>query len=312
MKHLFTVFTPTHNRAHLIHKLYESLKKQTFKDFVWLVVDDGSIDNTKDVIDAFIEEKKIEIVYHFIPNGFLYLAERYSASVLDSQYIVRIDDDDWLTDDCLEIYLNEWNKIEKDEIRDIGEIRALSIREDGSIPSNYSITLNSEHIDTTFREHQLQGKSLENNACRKAEVWKRLFYEDDINKWLFEKVNYVSDSIIWFRLSELCRTRYIFVPVRVYYDNPVSIMHKNLSNKEQHYYNHVYNGYMMLNEFHKYFFKSSKYFMFYLCAFGVSGIMLKLSYSQLYSALTSKFIKFLFVVFTPLFFLYSLYLRRRK
>lgn len=312
MKHLFTVFTPTHNRAHLIHKLYESLKRQTFKDFVWLVVDDGSDDNTKEVIDGFIKENKIEIVYHFIPNGFLYLAESYSATVVDSNYIVRIDDDDWLLDNCLEVYYNEWKKIESEGITDIGEIRALSVREDGSIPGNYNVLINSEPIDTTFRDHQLQGKSLENNACRKVEVWKKLFYDDDIKKWLFDKVNYVTDSLMWFRLSEICRTRYIFVPVRVYYDNPVSIMHKNLSSKQQHYYNHVYNGYMMLNEFHKYFFKNPKYFLFYLCAFGVSGHMLKLNYRQLCNALTSKCVKLLFIILTPLFFLYSLYLRQTK
>ena len=47
---MITVFTPTYNRAHLLPRLYESLCKQTFKDFEWVIVDDGSVDDTKEVV----------------------------------------------------------------------------------------------------------------------------------------------------------------------------------------------------------------------------------------------------------------------
>ena len=58
-KKMITVFTPTYNRAYIIGKLYESLKRQTFKDFEWLVIDDGSVDNTENLIQGFIFEKEI-------------------------------------------------------------------------------------------------------------------------------------------------------------------------------------------------------------------------------------------------------------
>ena len=51
---LITVFTPTYNRAHLLPRLYESLKQQTSKNFVWMVVDDGSVDDTKIVVNNWI------------------------------------------------------------------------------------------------------------------------------------------------------------------------------------------------------------------------------------------------------------------
>ena len=51
---LITVFTPTYNRAHLLPRLYDSLCKQTFKDFEWLIVDDGSVDDTTSVVDQLI------------------------------------------------------------------------------------------------------------------------------------------------------------------------------------------------------------------------------------------------------------------
>ena len=64
-----TVFTPTYNRENLLPRLYESLKRQSIKDFVWLVVDDGSTDNTRSLIEGFISENAIEIEYIYRENG---------------------------------------------------------------------------------------------------------------------------------------------------------------------------------------------------------------------------------------------------
>ena len=59
----FTVFTPTFNRKELLEKLYKSLQKQTFKDFEWLIVDDGSTDGTGEKVKEFLEESKLDIKY---------------------------------------------------------------------------------------------------------------------------------------------------------------------------------------------------------------------------------------------------------
>ena len=66
---MVTVFTPTYNRAYIISKLYESLCLQTCQSFEWLVVDDGSIDDTENLIASFIEENKINIRYIKQQNG---------------------------------------------------------------------------------------------------------------------------------------------------------------------------------------------------------------------------------------------------
>ena len=66
---LVTVFTPTYNRAHLIGTLYESLCRQSFRDFEWLVVDDGSTDHTEAVISQFKAEERIFIRYIWQENG---------------------------------------------------------------------------------------------------------------------------------------------------------------------------------------------------------------------------------------------------
>ena len=69
MKKRMTVFTPTYNRAYILPKLYDSLCQQTVKSFEWLIVDDGSVDNTQELVEKWIEEKKIEIRYFKQANG---------------------------------------------------------------------------------------------------------------------------------------------------------------------------------------------------------------------------------------------------
>ena len=67
-----TIFTPTYNRVHTLTRTYDSLCRQTCKDFEWLVIDDGSTDNTYELIRGFIEEAIIPIRYIYKENGGLF------------------------------------------------------------------------------------------------------------------------------------------------------------------------------------------------------------------------------------------------
>ena len=66
---MITVLTPTYNRASLLINLYQSLIKQDFGDFEWVIVDDGSVDATTDIVDQFIQERQIVITYIKQANG---------------------------------------------------------------------------------------------------------------------------------------------------------------------------------------------------------------------------------------------------
>ena len=63
MNKTLTIFTPAYNRAHTIDRTYQSLIRQTCKDFLWLIVDDGSTDGTKKLVEGWIRENKIPISY---------------------------------------------------------------------------------------------------------------------------------------------------------------------------------------------------------------------------------------------------------
>lgn len=69
MDKILTIYTPTYNRKHLLPRLYESLKNQTNLDFRWLIIDDGSEDDTRSLVSDFINKGDIDIEYHYKENG---------------------------------------------------------------------------------------------------------------------------------------------------------------------------------------------------------------------------------------------------
>lgn len=97
-----TVFTPTYNRAHLIERLYHSLCLQTFRDFEWLVVDDGSADGTGKLIEHLKEGAGFPIRYHWKENGGKHTAINLGLELARGELFFTVDSDDWLTDDALE------------------------------------------------------------------------------------------------------------------------------------------------------------------------------------------------------------------
>ena len=107
---LISVITPTYNRAYILNKCYESLVKQTSQAFEWVVVDDGSSDNTEELVSSFIEENKIKIKYIKQANGGKHIA--HNTAVLNSQgeLVVCLDSDDVLTEYAIEKAIAFWQE----------------------------------------------------------------------------------------------------------------------------------------------------------------------------------------------------------
>ena len=91
-----TVFTPSYNRAYTLNKCYESLKRQTSQDFIWLIIDDGSSDNTKELVDKWIKEDKINIKYIYQKNQGMHGAHNTAYENIDTELNVCIDSDDYI------------------------------------------------------------------------------------------------------------------------------------------------------------------------------------------------------------------------
>ena len=102
-RYKITVFTPTYNRAYILENLYRSLQRQSFTDFEWLVVDDGSSDGTKALFERWQQEgNPFPIRYCYKENGGKCRAINYGLKLAQGELFFTVDSDDYLTDDALE------------------------------------------------------------------------------------------------------------------------------------------------------------------------------------------------------------------
>lgn len=104
-----TVFTPTYNRAYLLPRLYQSLCSQSSKDFVWMLIDDGSTDGTKELIESWIKDNEIEIQYHYKQNGGMHTGHNLAYNLIQTELNICIDSDDYMPNNAIEKILNIWS-----------------------------------------------------------------------------------------------------------------------------------------------------------------------------------------------------------
>ncbi|MBT2736716.1 glycosyltransferase family A protein [Bacillus sp. ISL-7] len=127
---ILTIFTPTYNRAYTLHKCYESLKRQSNKDFIWLIIDDGSSDNTEELIRSWIGENVITIRYYRQDNQGMHGAHNTAYNLIDTELNVCIDSDDYMPYDAVEKIVAFWKE---NGSEDIGGIVGLDCNNRGEI-----------------------------------------------------------------------------------------------------------------------------------------------------------------------------------
>lgn len=114
---LLTVFTPTYNRKNTIVRTYESLKRQTSKNFLWMVIDDGSSDGTGDLVKQWAEqETDFLIQYVYKKNGGLHTGYNKAIELAQTELMVCIDSDDYVPDNAVELIESIWKKNKGDKI----------------------------------------------------------------------------------------------------------------------------------------------------------------------------------------------------
>lgn len=161
-----TIFTPAYNRARTLERTYQSLCKQTCKDFEWLIIDDGSTDNTAEIVNDWIKESDFMIRYIYQENQGMHGAHNTAYKNITTELNTCIDSDDYMPNDAVENIITFW---ENNRNNKYAGFIGLDQREDGSI---IGTSFPSEMKETTLMDFYAKGGTGD----------KKLVYQTDIIK----------------------------------------------------------------------------------------------------------------------------------
>ena len=212
---LFTVFTPTYNRAATLHRVYESLRPQTFRDFEWLIVDDGSQDNTAELVQRWQTEAGFPIRYVKKPNGGKHTAFNRGVQAAHGELLLTLDSDDACLPHSLERLAARWEEISEADRSRYAGITVLCRDEQGNTVGDEFPA--DTYDSTTFDLHYRLGISGEKWGFVRTALLRRHPYPE------YAGERHVPPGYVWLRLGHTHLTRYVNEALRIYYSSDVSI-----------------------------------------------------------------------------------------
>ena len=157
MKNGIDVFTPTYNRAYCLGNVYDGLVKQTYQNFTWVLIDDGSSDNTQELVKGFIDEGKIDIIYYRQSNQGRFSAFNTAKQFLKHELVVTVDSDDYLLSDGLKKIYQSWEKLGDNKKYYSGIIAHFETQNGKMLGTEFPDGINSERIYVLYDKYGLKG-----------------------------------------------------------------------------------------------------------------------------------------------------------
>ncbi|HWF86442.1 MAG TPA: glycosyltransferase family A protein [Vicinamibacterales bacterium] len=215
----FTVFTPTYNRAHTLHRVYESLSRQTFRDFEWLIVDDGSNDNTGDLAARWRTAADFPIRYVRQPNRGKHVAFNHGVREATGRLFLPLDSDDACVPQALERFIHHWESIPEEEKARFTGVTALCMDETGQ-PIDRAFPLDvtdSDSLEMRYRFH-ITGEKW---GFHRTDVLRSFPFPEDVPR------GYLPEAVVWSRIARIYKTRFVNEALRIYQTDQPSLMRGN-------------------------------------------------------------------------------------
>jgi glycosyltransferase involved in cell wall biosynthesis len=200
-QHTFTVFTATHDRAHTLGRVRDSLAQQTFRDFEWLIVDDGSTDGTREQVTAWSAEASFPIRYVSQEHSGKHVAFNRGVREARGELFLSIDSDDALVPNALERFKHHWDGIPAERKAEFSAVSALCTDLRGRplgarFPADVT---DSDSLELFFR-YKVSGDKI---GFHRTDVLRAHPYPEP------KGVRHVSPSVAWFAIARSYRTRYV-------------------------------------------------------------------------------------------------------
>jgi glycosyltransferase involved in cell wall biosynthesis len=205
----YTVFTPTYNRAHTLRRVFDSLCAQTFRDFEWLVVDDGSTDNTRELIDSWAGKADFPVRYFRQENSGKHIAHNFAVQAARGEFFIILDSDDALDTRALERLRIVWLEIPAADRAGFCATGGLSRNQHGKLVGDPFPTT---PFDASFRERvfvfRIRGE--------KGIAWRL----DILRRFPFPEIagtTFVPEGVIWLQTAKEYKIRFVNEIFRIYY-----------------------------------------------------------------------------------------------
>lgn len=196
----FTILTPTFNRAHTLPRLYESLCAQAFRDFEWIIVDDGSSDETRELVASW--HPFFPIRYYWQENSGKHVAINRGVELARGELIFQVDSDDQLLPHSLERFDVHWRNTPPGFLG----VGALCAKDDGSVlGAPFPLYLQDTHCLKDVRP--LQGA--DRCSVIDASIWKRLPFP------VFAGEKFIVEGVVWNRMLSTYPCRFISEPLKI-------------------------------------------------------------------------------------------------
>jgi glycosyltransferase involved in cell wall biosynthesis len=211
----FTVFTATFNRAHTLHRVYNSLRAQTFLDFEWLIVDDGSVDGTLEQVARWRAEEAMAIRCLSQPHSGKHVAWNRAVGAARGELFLPLDSDDACPPDALARLKAHWDALTREERASFSCVAGLCVDQHGQIVGDLypRSPLDADHL-RLFYELKVRGEKW---GFQRTDVLREFPFPE------LPGAEYITERVIWDRIAEHYKTRYVNEVFRIYYvneDNP--------------------------------------------------------------------------------------------
>lgn len=222
---LVTVLTPTYNRASLLPRLYESLCRQTCKDFEWIVVDDGSVDGTEETIRTLSQESGSDFVIRYIKksNGGKHTAVNLGVRKAKGELTLILDSDDELPPTAIEDIKEEWGRTKEYQTvgKPVGGVCGYMSHKDGKVIGRPLVEAVCDELSLRY-DKKVKGDMCEvfrtdilrrfpfpeikgERFCPECLVWNRIAQEYSL--YVFPKVIYLRDYLAGGLTDNIVRIR---------------------------------------------------------------------------------------------------------
>lgn len=206
---LFTIFTPTYNRSHTLHRVFNSLRAQTLHNFEWLVIDDGSTDDTDKLVAEWMKSADFPLRYVRQDHAGKHVAYNRALTEARGQFFSCLDSDDALVPDALEKLSRLWNTIPEGERHAFCSVSGLCCDQNGKIIGD---KFPIEPFDADLREqkyvYRLRGEKW---GVGLTDIVRRYPYPE------IPGIHFIPEGIVFLDIAKIFKARAANEIVRVYY-----------------------------------------------------------------------------------------------